>query len=255
MAQDMEEQPTSAIQQLFANAATIIKNVTKNSGRWTEYFASTKVNAIIRPNITVESENLDDFEIYHTKNELSARNEKILTKVMSKLPNHITEHAANKFEEMIARYADYFGLESEPISCNNFYKQKLRLKDDEPIYIPNYRTAHTQKPIVDEHVDKLITQKLVEESKSASNSPFILVAKKPLPGSTVKRTRLVFDYRKKNDKLIGDKFPLPRIDEILDSLGKAKFFSVLDLMSGFHQIELDEASRDITSFSTDRGVI
>lgn len=51
----------------------------------------------------------------------------------------------------------------------------------------------------------------------------------------------------------GVKFPLPRIDDILDGLGRAKYFSVLDLYSGFHQIKIHSDSRDITSFSTDKG--
>jgi len=54
-------------------------------------------------------------------------------------------------------------------------------------------------------------------------------------------------------KILSDKFPLPRIDDILDQLGRAKCFLYLDLMSGFHQIELEETSRNITSFSTNNG--
>lgn len=64
---------------------------------------------------------------------------------------------------------------------------------------------------------------------------------------------MCLDYRQINKKIIADKFPLPRIDEILDSLGRARFFSVIDLFQGFHQIPLDPESRDITSFSTDKG--
>ena len=63
----------------------------------------------------------------------------------------------------------------------------------------------------------------------------------------------MIDYRGINKKLVADKFPLPRIDDVLDQLGRAKYFSCLDLISGFHQIELEEESKDITSFSTDKG--
>lgn len=78
----------------------------------------------------------------------------------------------------------------------------------------------------------------------------MLVPKKSLPNSKEKRWRLVIDYRQINKKLVADKFPLPRIDDILDQLGRAKYFSCLDLMSGFHQIPLEEKSRDLTSIST-----
>lgn len=56
-----------------------------------------------------------------------------------------------------------------------------------------------------------------------------------------------------NKKLIAHKFPLPRIDGILGGLGRAKFFSCIDLFSGFHQIKLENKSRELTAFSTDLG--
>jgi len=81
----------------------------------------------------------------------------------------------------------------------------------------------------------------VEPSVSPYNSPLLLVPKKSLPNWENKEWRLVIDYRQINKKLLSDKFPLPRIDDILDQLGRAKYFSCLDLMSGFHQIELEKS--------------
>lgn len=57
-----------------------------------------------------------------------------------------------------------------------------------------------------------------------------------------------------NKKLMQDKYPLPRIDDILpDSLGKPKYFSTLDLYSGFHQIAFEKELREYTAFSTESG--
>jgi len=53
-------------------------------------------------------------------------------------------------------------LETEPISTNSFYKQKLRLKDDEPVYIKNYRSPHSQVNEIQKHVGKLFTDGIVE---------------------------------------------------------------------------------------------
>lgn len=127
------------------------------------------------------------------------------------------------------------------------------MKDDEPIYIKSYRIPESQKEEIRRQVNKLIDDKIVEPAVSEYNSPLLLVPKKSLPGSATKRWRLVIDYRQINKKLLSDKFPLPRIDDILDQLGRARYFSCLDLMSGFHQIELDENSRNATSFSTSNG--
>ncbi len=53
---------------------------------------------------------------------------------------------------------------------------------------------------------------------------------------------MVIDYRKLNQATIEDKYPLPRIDDILDNLGKCRYFSTLDLAQGFHQIQIHEDS-------------
>lgn len=137
------------------------------------------------------------------------------------------------------------------MTVNNFYQQKLRITDDTPFYSKNYRLPQSHKAEIDRQVGKLLESELIEPSCSNYNSPLILVPKPILNGE--KRWRMCVDYRLINKKLIADKYPLPRIDEILDSLGRAKYFSVIDLFQGFHQIPLIEESRDITSFSTADG--
>ena len=50
---------------------------------------------------------------------------------------------------------------------------------------------------------------------------------------------MVLDFRKLNGKTIGDSYPLPNINDVLDSLGSAKYFSVFDLATCFHHIKMD----------------
>ncbi|XP_011638902.1 uncharacterized protein LOC105428340 [Pogonomyrmex barbatus] len=64
---------------------------------------------------------------------------------------------------------------------------------------------------------------------------------------------MVIDFRALNEKTIGDAYPLPNIEEILDQLGSAKYFSIFDLASGFHQIPMHEADTPKTAFSTPYG--
>lgn len=65
--------------------------------------------------------------------------------------------------------------------------------------------------------------------------------------------RLVVDFRQLNKKIVNDKFPLTRLEDVLNRLGRAKYFSTLDMTSSFHQINLDEDSRNLTAFSTSNG--
>lgn len=68
-----------------------------------------------------------------------------------------------------------------------------------------------------------------------------------------KKFRMVIDYRKLNKKTIKDKYPLPRIEEILDNLDKCCYFTTLDLTQGFHQIEMHPNSVEKTAFSVGNG--
>ena len=64
---------------------------------------------------------------------------------------------------------------------------------------------------------------------------------------------MVIDYRKINKDTDLDAYPLPMIDDILDHLGKAKFFSAFDLSAGFHQIPMKENCNKYIAFSTQQG--
>lgn len=179
----------------------------------------------------------------------SPRTEKLI-EILSKAWPKDTKLRQN-LKELCTEYADIFALETDKMSTNNFYTQELRVTDNEPLFTKNYRMPYTQKSEINRQVENLLKNDLIETSKAVYNSPIILVPKKG--SKSEKKWRMCIDYRRVNKKLIPDKFPLPRIDEILDNLGKAKYFSILDLFSGFHQVPLEENSRDITTFSTEQG--
>ena len=171
--------------------------------------------------------------------------------MLKEISKNTAQHAHNRILPLCSEYSDIFSLESDQMTVNNFYKQKFKLKSDEPVYVKNYRTPHAMKNEIDSQIGKLLKNDLIEPSCSEYNSPILLVPKKS--SDDKKKWRLCVDYRLLNKKIVADKFPIPRIDEILDSLGRARFFSILDLFSGFHQIPIDENSRDFTSFSTTKG--
>lgn len=165
-------------------------------------------------------------------------------------PNH-PKNVPDALFNLCREYNDIFSLDSDKMSTNNFYTQTLKLKDSDPVFTKNYRLPHSQKAEIEKQVINLLDNEAIEPSISAYNSPIILVPKKSTNGE--KKFRMCIDYRKLNQKLIPDKHPLPRIDEVLEGLGNAKFFSVIDLSSGFHQIPISRESRNVTSFSTSAG--
>jgi hypothetical protein len=93
---------------------------------------------------------------------------------------------------------------------------------------------------------------IIVESNSLSNSPILVVPKRVGPDGE-KKWRLVVDFRRLNEKTIGEAQPLPDITEILDQLGQSTYFSCLDMVMGYHQIELEEGEGPKTAFSTKQG--
>ncbi len=193
---------------------------------------------------------LSDYKIFKI-DEISKKDIRT-QELLNILSSRVTqEDIKDEVIKLCSTYSDIFALETDKMTTIDFYSQKLRITDNKPSYVKNYRLPYTQKQEIERQVSKLLDNSLVEPSQSAYNSPVVLVPKKS--ENNEKRFRMCIDYRQVNKKLIPDKFPLPRIDEVLDGLGRAKYFSTIDLYNGFHQVPLDEDSRDITSFSTDKG--
>lgn len=172
--------------------------------------------------------------------------------VLEILTEKIPKNAPRELYDLCYQYMPIFHDSKNKLSVNNFYKQTIQLMDNIPVYVKNYRLPHIQRAEIKNQVDGLLKDDLIEISQSSYNSPLIVVPKKSADGS--KKYRMCVDYRMLNRKVIPDKFPLPRIDDILDGLGTSMYFSVLDLQSGFHQIPLEENSKSLTAFSTDTGM-
>ena len=87
---------------------------------------------------------------------------------------------------------------------------------------------------------------IVQPSNSPYNSSLWIVPKNP-DAQGNKTWRMVIDFRSLNEQTVGDAYPAPNITDILHQLGGARYFSVLDLASGFHQIPLHPDSRAKTA--------
>lgn len=93
------------------------------------------------------------------------------------------------------------------------------------------------------HLQQLLSAGIIRRSHSPYASNVVLVKKK------TGELRLCIDFRELNQRTIKDSYSLPRIDGILDSLSGNKYFSILDMKSGYHQIEIDEKHKERTAFT------
>ena len=113
---------------------------------------------------------------------------------------------------------------------------------------PPYRVPFAYRETVLQELEEMERTGVIEPSTSEWAAPIVLVKKKD--GTF----RFCVDYRRLNSVSQVDAYPMPRIDELIDCLGKAKYISTLDLARGYWQVPMAEESRHKTAFTTPYGL-
>ena len=144
--------------------------------------------------------------------------------------------------------ADVFALDNKELGRTDVVTHCIDTGDHKPIHQTPYRTPFALRGQVDKMVRDMLDQDVIQPTASPWASPIVLVKKKD--GSM----RFCVDYRRLNAITKLDVYPLPRIDDTLDVLAGARFFSTLDLASGYWQVTVDPAAREKTAFVTHAGL-
>ncbi|XP_015276919.1 PREDICTED: uncharacterized protein LOC107119009 [Gekko japonicus] len=126
-------------------------------------------------------------------------------------------------------------------------KHAIYLSDNMPFKERTRSVSPADFEDLRQHLYELLASGIIEESDSPYASPIVLVRKKS--GAL----RMVVDYRRLNSITRKDAYPLPRIEETFSLLSGAKWFTVLDLKSGYYQIEMEEKDKPKTAFTTPMG--
>ena len=155
-------------------------------------------------------------------------------------------------KNLLKQNKDLFYLEGDNLTFTHEVKHEIKTKDQNPIFCKIYRYPQIHEKEIEKQMNEMLNQGIIRESNSPYNSPLWIVPKKS-DNSGKKKWRVVIDYRKLNEITVDDKFPIPNIENILDKLGKAQYFTKIDLAKGFHQILMDEKDQKKTAFSTPFG--
>lgn len=149
---------------------------------------------------------------------------------------------------LLQRFSSVFSAHEGDLGCTNLISHDIPLLDDVPIRQRYRRIPPSEYEAVKTHINQLLEAQVIRESSSPYASPIVLVRKKD--GSL----RMCVDYRLLNAKTRKDAFPLPRIEESLDALAGAQWFSTLDLASGYNQVPVSEHDKPKTAFCTPFGL-
>lgn len=153
-----------------------------------------------------------------------------------------------EFIEFLANHHRVFSLEDGEVGETSLVQCEVDTGDAIPKKQRPYRTPFAVRGEVAQLLKKMEAAGVIEPSNSPWASPIVLVRKRD--GSH----RFCVDYRALNSVTKPDTFPLPCINDMLDQLGGAKFFSTLDLASGYWQIKMHPNSKEKTAFVTHEGL-
>ena len=151
-------------------------------------------------------------------------------------------------EEIVRHNLDLFAEKDTDLDKTQTIRMTIDTGDHPPIRLKPYRTPFSKRATVDKAIDDMLAANIIQSSRSPWSFPTVVVDKKD--GSK----RFCIDFRKLNYICKRSSWPLPVIDDMLAVLGKSKYFTTLDLKSGYCQGPLDKRDKEKTAFTCHRGL-
>ena len=152
------------------------------------------------------------------------------------------------FYSLLLKHADIFASSTVDFGRTDKVRHSIDTGTAPPIRQPARRISPHRREEVKTLLEQMLEKGVVEPSSSPWASPVVLVRKKD--GSM----RFCINYRKLNEVTRKDAYPLPRIDVTLDTLHGSHWFTILDLLSGYWQVQVEEADKEKTAFCTPEGL-
>ena len=160
----------------------------------------------------------------------------------------LDEGQKSKINALLYKYSNVFSIHKKDVGMIEGHEHSIEVEDNKPIKLNAHRTSMKQREIISGEIKELLNAGLIEKSRSPYSAPVIVVPKKD--GGY----RLVIDYRRLNKITKKDSYPIPRISDNLDSISNAKFFSTMDLNSGFYNLKMNPKDKEKTAFTTGQGL-
>jgi hypothetical protein len=151
-------------------------------------------------------------------------------------------HQQEIFKRIMDENADICAKSQTEIGRTNIIKHKIITGEAIPIAQAPYQVNMRNREFLKTEIQKMEENGIIQKSSSPWASPVVIVDKKD--GDR----RICIDYRRLNKLTKADSYPLPRIDDLLESFGQAKWFTTLDLASGYWQVAMHGPDIEKTAF-------
>ena len=201
---------------------------------------------------------LNNSSVWHSTTEQQPNNTSVQTGSVDNLrelgvdldQSKLSQNERQQLQELIVSYADVFSKGKRELgTCKLGTKHHIHLKPD-TMHVKQRacRIPFAYQKEVKTDIKSMLEDGIIEKSCSEWASPLVIVRK------SSGDLRICVDYRKLNDVTMVTSYPLPNITETLDKLAGATNFTSIDMVSGYHQVEVAEEDKEKTAFVSPYGL-
>ena len=156
---------------------------------------------------------------------------------------NLSRNQFSSLTDVLNRHKHVFSANDFDIGNCSEFKHRIDLIDERPFKQRHRRIPPPMIEEVRQHIEELLANNIIRRSMSPWASAVVLVRKKN------GKLRMCIDYRALNSRTIKDAYALPRPEDIFDSLHGSKWFSTIDMKSGYHQVDVLEEHKERTAFT------
>ncbi len=179
---------------------------------------------------------------------VSAEKQAMLWDMVCKSDTELSEAQKQQLFALLLEHADVFASDRNDLGHANAIRHEIDTGTSPPIRQPLRRVPPPGREEMRQLLQDMLQQDVIRPSSSPWASPVVLVKKKD--GSK----RFCIDYRKVNAVTRKDAYPLPRVDDTLDTLAGSQWLTTIDLLCGYWQVEVSPGDREKTAFCTTDGL-
>lgn len=164
--------------------------------------------------------------------------------IANMLDDALTDQERASLLTLLTSYQELFDIDGRPLTRTSLVYHQIHTGSVALVRGPPHRTSPAERREISQQIADMLEKKIIEPSSSSWSSPVVLVKKKD--GSW----RFCADYRRLNKVTTKDDYPLPQVDDILDSLQGSSYFATINFRSGYCQMPIHAEGRPKTAFVT-----